>query len=62
MTADSATRCTDEARASLEHVLRQILCRGFYGTANLELIVENGVIQQANDRIERKRRLSRQVK
>mgnify|MGYP001022037502 CR=1 FL=1 len=58
MAADAVIRSTEAAQALLDEILRQVLCRDFYGTATIELTIENGVVQQARDIVARKRRVN----
>lgn len=58
MAVEAIQRCKENSHALLDELLRQVLCRDFYGTATIELTIENGVVQHARDIVARKRRVN----
>ncbi|MGC3972381.1 MAG: hypothetical protein QM775_35075 [Pirellulales bacterium] len=58
---NTTTQTTNQAktlrlRALLDELLRQALQRGFYGTAALEITVQDGTIQNIRRRVEQMER------
>ncbi len=43
----------DQLRAAVGEILADVLRRGFYGTAGVEVVVQDGTIQSIRRRVER---------
>jgi len=46
-------RKLDQLHSALQQLLHEALQRGFYGTVDVELSVQDGTIQQIRQRVER---------
>jgi len=53
LNATSNERKLGQVEAELAEILKEVLRRGFFGTAGIELSVQDGVIQHVRSRMEK---------
>lgn len=55
-TTPANRRNLDRLRIALDHLLAEVLRRGFYGSAAVEIVIEDGTIQYIRHRVEQVQR------